>query len=160
MEIAANRVATIHYTLTDDAGEVIDRSPEEQPLSYLHGVGNIVPGLEKALEGKNTGDSVKVDVAPEQGYGQRNDALIQEVPRDAFQGVDKVEPGMQFRAQTQNGPLLVTVVEVGEEQVKIDGNHPLAGRNLHFAVEVADVREASEQEKQVGQVEQPQDAAG
>ncbi|MGO1540984.1 MAG: FKBP-type peptidyl-prolyl cis-trans isomerase [Luteimonas sp.] len=160
MEIAANRVATIHYTLTDDDGQVIDRSPQERPLSYLHGAGNIVPGLESALEGKNPGDSLKVDVTPEKGYGQRNDSLVQEVPREAFQGVEKVEPGMQFRAQTQGGPLLVTVVEVGETQVKIDGNHPLAGRNLHFAVEVADVRDASEQEKQLGQVEQPQDAAG
>ena len=157
MEIAANRVATIHYTLTDDDGQVIDRSPQERPLSYLHGVGNIVPGLEQALEGKAPGDSLKVDVAPEQGYGQRNDALVQQVPREAFQGVEKVEPGMQFRAQTQGGPLLVTVMEVGDDQVKIDGNHPLAGRNLHFEVEVADVRDASEQEKQVGQVEQPQE---
>jgi len=157
MEIAANRVATIHYTLTDDDGQVIDRSPQERPLSYLHGVGNIVPGLEQALEGKNPGDSLKVEVAPEQGYGQRNDALVQQVPREAFQGVEKVEPGMQFRAQTQGGPLLVTVVEVGDAQVQIDGNHPLAGRNLHFEVEVADVRDASEQEKQVGQVEQPQE---
>jgi len=152
MEIAANRVATIHYTLTDDDGQVIDKSPQERPLSYLHGAGNIVPGLEQALEGKNPGDSLKVQVTPEQGYGQRNDALVQDVPREAFQGVEKVEPGMQFRAQTQGGPLLVTVVEVGDAQVRIDGNHPLAGRNLNFAVEVADVREASEQEKQIGQV--------
>ena len=151
MEIAANRVASFHYTLTDDDGQVIDRSPPEQPLSYLHGVGNIVPGLERALEGKSAGDTLKVDVAPEEGYGQRNDALIQSVPRDAFQGVDKVEPGMQFRAQGQGGAMLVTVVEVGDEQVKIDGNHPLAGRNLHFAVEVANVREATDEEKQNGQ---------
>lgn len=160
MEIAPNRVATIHYTLTDDDGQVIDRSPQERPLSYLHGAGNIVPGLERALEGKNVGDSLKVDITPEDGYGQRNDALVQSVPREAFQGVDKVEPGMQFRAQTEGGPLLVTVVEVGDAQVRIDGNHPLAGRNLHFAVEVAGVREASEQEKQIGQVAQPQDAVG
>lgn len=160
MEIAPNRVATIHYTLTDDDGQVIDRSPQERPLSYLHGAGNIVPGLERALEGKNVGDSLKVDITPEGGYGQRNDALVQSVPREAFQGVDKVEPGMQFRAQTEGGPLLVTVVEVGDAQVRIDGNHPLAGRNLHFAVEVAGVREASEQEKQIGQVAQPQDAVG
>lgn len=151
MEIAANRVATFHYTLTDDDGQVIDSSPQDRPLSYLHGAGNIVPGLEQALEGRSAGDSFKVDVSPEQGYGQRNDALIQQVPREAFQGVDKVEPGMQFRAQTEGGPMLVTVVEVGEAQVKIDGNHPLAGRDLHFAIEVAEVREASDQEKQLGQ---------
>ena len=111
MEIASNRVASIHYTLTNDEGQVIDRSPEAQPLSYLHGAGNIVPGLERALEGKSAGDTFNVDVTPEEGYGQRNDGLIQTVPREAFQGVDSINPGMQFRAQTDNGPLEVTVVE-------------------------------------------------
>lgn len=159
MEIAAERVATIHYTLTDENGQVIDRSPESQPLSYLHGAGNIVPGLEKALDGKKPGDALEVDVKPEEAYGPRNEALVQAVPRDAFKGVDAVEPGMQFKAQTERGPLLVTVVEVGEAQVKIDGNHPLAGRNLHFDVKVADVREASPEEKQVGRVDVPQTAA-
>lgn len=159
MEIASNRVASIHYTLTNDEGQVIDRSPEDQPLSYLHGAGNIVPGLERALEGKNTGDTFKVDVSPNDGYGPRNDALVQTVPREAFQGVDSIEPGMQFKAQTDNGPLVVTVAEVDDAQVKIDGNHPLAGQTLHFAIEVAEVREASEQEKQVGHVGQPQESA-
>ncbi|NZA27378.1 peptidylprolyl isomerase [Luteimonas sp. SJ-92] len=159
MEIAAERVATIHYTLTDENGQVIDRSPESQPLSYLHGAGNIVPGLEKALDGKKPGDAVEVDVKPEEAYGPRNEALVQAVPREAFKGVDAVEPGMQFKAQTERGPLLVTVVEVGEAQVKIDGNHPLAGRKLHFDVKVADVREASPEEKQVGHVDMPQSAA-
>lgn len=159
MEIASNCVASIHYTLTNDEGQVIDRSPEAQPLSYLHGAGNIVPGLERALEGKSAGDTFNVDVTPEEGYGQRNDGLIQIVPREAFQGVDSINPGMQFRAQTDNGPLVVTVVEVDDAQVKIDGNHPLAGQTLHFAIEVANVREASEQEKQVGHVEMPE-AAG
>lgn len=159
MEIASNCVASIHYTLTNDEGQVIDRSPEAQPLSYLHGAGNIVPGLERALEGKSAGDTFNVDVTPEEGYGQRNDGLVQTVPREAFQGVDSINPGMQFRAQTDNGPLVVTVVEVDDAQVKIDGNHPLAGQTLHFAIEVANVREASEQEKQVGHVEMPE-AAG
>lgn len=152
MEITEARVASIHYTLTDDGGEVIDKSPESQPLRYLHGAGNIVPGLEKALAGKQVGDSLKVDVEPEEGYGPRNERLVQVVPRDVFEGVDKVEPGMQFQAQSQRGPLLVTVVEVGDAQVKIDGNHPLAGRTLHFDVEVADVRDASDEEKQSGRV--------
>jgi FKBP-type peptidyl-prolyl cis-trans isomerase SlyD len=152
MEITEARVASIHYTLTDDGGEVIDKSPESQPLRYLHGAGNIVPGLEKALAGKQVGDSLKVDVEPEEGYGPRNERLVQVVPRDVFEGVDKVEPGMQFQAQSQRGPLLVTVVEVGDAQVKIDGNHPLAGRTLHFDVEVADVRDASDEEKQTGRV--------
>lgn len=152
MEIAAARVASIHYTLTDDEGRVIDKSPETRPLSYLHGAGNIVPGLEKALAGRKTGDSLQVDVKPEEAYGVRNEALVQAVPRDLFKNVGNVAPGMQFNAQTERGPLQVTVVEVGEQQVKIDANHPLAGRNLHFAVEVADVREASDEEKQLGRV--------
>lgn len=154
MEIADARVATIHYTLTDDAGNVIDKSPEAQPLAYFHGAGNIVPGLEKALAGKKPGDTLKVDVKPEEGYGLRNDSLVQQVPRTAFQGVDKVEPGMQFRASTQNGPVMVTVVEASDENVTIDGNHPLAGRTLHFDIEVAGVREASEEDKQLGRAAQ------
>jgi len=152
MEIADARVASIHYTLTGDDGQVIDKSPEAQPLQYFHGAGNIVPGLEKALAGKQPGDTLKVDIKPEEAYGVRNEQLVQVVPRTAFQGVDKVEPGMQFQARSERGPMLVTVVEAGDEQVKIDANHPLAGRNLHFDVKVADVREASEEEKQEGRV--------
>jgi len=153
MEIADRRVATIHYTLTNDAGEVIDKSAAEAPLSYLQGAGNIIPGLEQALVGKKTGDTLTVDVAPEKGYGPRHDGLIQTVPRSAFQGVESVQPGMQFEARTAQGPLLVTVTKVEPGEVTVDGNHPLAGQNLHFAVEVADVREASEEELNQGHVE-------
>ncbi len=153
MEIAAARVASIHYTLTDDTGRVIDQSTESRPLRYFHGAGNIIPGLEKALAGKQAGDALKVDVAPEEGYGARNEGLVQLLPREAFKGVDKVEPGMQFEARTERGPLLVTVVEVGDDKVRIDGNHPLAGQTLHFDVRVLDVRDATEGEKQVGRVD-------
>lgn len=152
MEIAAERVVSFHYTLTDDAGEVIDRSPEGRPLSYLHGAGNIVPGLENALTGHVAGDELTVDVEPELGYGVRHEGLVQSVPKQAFQGVDAVRVGMQFRAQTEGGSLLVTVVEVGDEEVRVDGNHPLAGRTLHFDVRIDNVRAASDEEKQNGQV--------
>ena len=152
MEIADARVASIDYTLTDEQGNVLDKSPEAQPLRYFHGAGNIVPGLEKALAGRQVGDTLKVEVKPEEGYGPRNDALVQEVPRTAFQGVDRIEPGMQFHANSERGPLLVTVVDVADDKVRIDGNHPLAGKTLHFDVKVADVREASEEEKQTGTV--------
>lgn len=152
MEIAAARVATFHYTLTDDDGNVIDSSKNASPLPYFHGGGNIVPGLEKALEGRKAGDTLNVDVQPEEGYGLRNDSLVQAVPRQAFQGIDTIEPGMQFQAQGGAGPMLVTVVEVGDTEVKIDGNHPLAGKTLHFAIEVVDVRESTDDEKQTGQV--------
>jgi len=153
MEIAAARVASIHYTLTDDAGRIIDQSTESRPLRYFHGAGNIIPGLEKALAGKQAGDALKVDVAPEEGYGVRNEGLVQLLPREAFKGVDKVEPGMQFEARTERGPLLVTVVAVTDDKVRIDGNHPLAGQTLHFDVRVVDVRDATEDEKQVGRVD-------
>jgi FKBP-type peptidyl-prolyl cis-trans isomerase SlyD len=152
MEIAAARVASIHYTLTDDAGQVLDKSRESQPLRYFHGAGNIIPGLENALAGRQAGDRLAVDVTPEQAYGVRNDELIQVLPLEAFKGIDKVEPGMQFQAQGGSGPVLVTVVDVTGDKVRIDGNHPLAGKTLHFDVEVVDVREATEDEKQNGRV--------
>ena len=151
MEIADGRVAAIHYTLTNDAGEVIDKSAADAPLSYLQGAGNIIPGLEQALAGRKTGDSLTADIAPEQGYGPRHDGLVQSVPRSAFQGVDNVQPGMQFEAKTDRGPVLVRVASVDDEQVTVDGNHPLAGQTLHFAIEVADVRAATEQEQAAGQ---------
>lgn len=152
MEITDGRVATIHYTLTSDDGDVIDKSATDAPLSYLHGAGNIVPGLEKALSGKQVGDNLKADVPPEQGYGPRHDGMIQQVPRSAFPDVE-VKQGMQFEARTERGQLLVTVTDMDKENVTVDGNHPLAGKTLHFAVEVADVREASEQEANNGHVE-------
>lgn len=152
MEISAARVATFHYILTDDAGQVIDRSPDSEPMSYFHGAGNIVPGLEKALDGRRAGDSLTVDVPPAEAYGERVEALVQDVPREAFQGIDTIEPGMQFQANGGQGPVLVTVLEVGDRQVRIDGNHPLAGKTLHFDVRITDVREATEEEKQVGRV--------
>ena len=152
MEIADGRVAAIHYTLTNDAGEVIDKSAADAPLSYLQGAGNIIPGLEQALAGRKTGDSLTADIAPEHGYGPRHDGLIQVVPRSAFEGVDSVQPGMQFEARTAQGPLMVTVTKVDTEEVTVDGNHPLAGQNLNFAVEVMDVRDASVEELAHGHV--------
>ncbi|KOR48880.1 peptidylprolyl isomerase [Xanthomonas oryzae] len=152
MEISQGRVATIHYTLSDDSGQVIDRSMADTPLSYLHGAGNIVPGLEQALEGKRLGDTLTADVIPEQGYGPRHEQLIQHVPRDAFPTDVEVVPGAQFEAPTQQGPVLVTVTEVGPDQVTVDGNHRLAGQTLHFAVEVVAVREATTQELNDGHV--------
>ncbi|WOB48723.1 peptidylprolyl isomerase [Xanthomonas hydrangeae] len=152
MEISQGRVATIHYTLSDDTGQVLDRSTPDTPLSYLHGAGNIVPGLEQALDGKRLGETLTADVAPEQGYGPRHAQLIQQVPRDAFPTDIEVVPGVQFEARTQQGPVLVTVTDVGPEHVTVDGNHPLAGQTLHFAVEVIEVREATTEELNEGHV--------
>ncbi|WP_110656409.1 peptidylprolyl isomerase [Salinicola halimionae] len=152
MQIAQNSVVAFHYTLTNDAGEVLDSSEGRDPLTYLHGSGNIIPGLEKELEGHGSGDKLKVAVAPDEGYGEVQPALVQEVPRDAFQGVDEVEPGMQFQAQTQEGPLMVTITKVEGDTVTVDGNHPLAGEKLNFDVEIAEVREATEEEVSHGHV--------
>ncbi|MCE8001316.1 FKBP-type peptidyl-prolyl cis-trans isomerase [Billgrantia ethanolica] len=152
MQIAQNSVVAFHYTLTNDAGEVLDSSEGRQPLTYLHGAGNIIPGLEKQLEGREAGEKLNVTVAPEEGYGEVQPQLVQEVPRDAFQGVEAVEPGMQFQAQTQGGPLMVTVTKIEGDTVTVDGNHPLAGQKLNFDVEIATVREASQEEIEHGHV--------
>jgi FKBP-type peptidyl-prolyl cis-trans isomerase SlyD len=146
MQIAENTVAAFHYTLTNDAGEVLDSSRGREPLVYLHGAGNIVPGLEKAMAGRNPGDSFEVAVAPEEGYGVRHDELVQVVPRTAFQGVNTIEVGMQFQASGPQGSMSVTVTRVEDDQVTVDGNHPLAGETLHFAIEVAEVRDATAEE--------------
>ncbi|WP_257388301.1 FKBP-type peptidyl-prolyl cis-trans isomerase [Tahibacter caeni] len=146
MQIAERRVAAFHYTLTNDKGEIIDSSEGREPLVYLHGVGNIVPGLEREMSGKKAGDSFNVVVAPEEGYGVHHAQLIQRVPREAFQGVDTIEPGMQFHANGPQGPMTVTVAAVDGDTVTIDGNHPLAGQSLHFAIEITDVRDASPEE--------------
>lgn len=141
MKISSGAVVSIHYTLTDDQGEVIDSSQGQDPLQYEHGSGNIIPGLEKALDGHATGDNVQVTVEPEEAYGQRNDEMIQSVSRETFANVDKVEPGMQFRVETEKGPMVVQVKDVMEESVVLDFNHPLAGERLHFDVDVMDVNE-------------------
>ena len=152
MQIAERTVATFHYTLTNDAGAVLDSSSGGQPLAYLHGVGGIVPGLEKAMEGRQAGDKFDVVVSPEEGYGTPNDMLIQVVPREAFQGVDELAVGMQFQAQTPQGAISVVIAKIEDGMVTVDGNHPLAGQNLNFAIEVVEVRAASEEEVMHGHV--------
>jgi FKBP-type peptidyl-prolyl cis-trans isomerase SlyD len=155
MQIAERTVASFNYTLTNDAGEVIDTSEGRAPLEYLHGAGNIVPGLEKEMTGRSPGDRFEVVVPPEEGYGTPNPMLVQTVPREAFQGVADIEVGMAFQAQTPQGPLSVVVSKVDADQVTVDGNHPLAGQTLHFAIEVTDVRDASLEELAHGHVHGP-----
>lgn len=145
--IGNNVVAAIHYTLTNSAGEVLDSSEGKDPLSYLHGAGNLIPGLEKELVGKSAGSSLQVTVAPEEAYGPVHDQLIEVVPRNAFQGVDNIEPGMAFEAQGADGQARrIVVTDVSGEEVTVDGNHPLAGVELNFDVQVVDVRDATEEE--------------
>ena len=152
MQIAHNAVAAFHYTLTDDQNEVIDSSAGRDPLTYLHGSSQIVPGLEKQMEGRSVGDKFSVEVAPEEGYGVHHPELMQEVPREAFQGVEDIQPGMQFQGRGPQGEINVTVSRIENDTVFIDGNHPLAGKTLHFAIEVTAVREASAEELQHGHV--------
>ncbi len=152
MQVGDNKVVSIHYTLKNESGEVLDSSENREPLSYIHGQGNIIPGLENALTGAESQAEIDVTVTPEEGYGERHEQLIQDVPMSAFEGVDEVKPGMQFQAQTEAGPRVITVQEVGEEEVKIDGNHPLAGETLHFKVKVDEIRDASDEEIEHGHV--------
>ena len=152
MQIAQDSVALIDYTLTNDAGEVIDSSNGGEPLAYLHGHQNIIPGLEKALLGKTVGDSLKVSIAPAEGYGEVNPSLVENVPSNLFQGVDQIEVGMQFHAQTGGGMQVITVTAVEGDTVTVDGNHPLAGQTLHFDVTVKEVRAASQEELDHGHV--------
>jgi len=155
MHIAENTVVTIDYTLTDTEGNILDRSVQGG-FAYLHGANNIVPGLEDALTGKTSGDKLQVNVAPEQGYGERDERLMQVIQRDAFGTVDKIEPGQQFHAQAPSGaPLVVTVTQVEDENVTVDCNHPLAGETLNFDVEVLDVRSATDDEMAHGHAHSP-----
>lgn len=153
MQISQHTVASIDYKLTDGDGEVLDTSEGREPLTYLHGAGNLIPGLESALEGSAPGEAVAVTVDPSEGYGERDDNLIQQVPKTAFEGVEQIEPGMRFQATDEQGQgRVVTVTGVDEEQVTVDANHPLAGVPLNFEVNVVDVREASQEEIEHGHV--------
>lgn len=144
--IANDTVVSFHYTLTNGEGEVLDKSNGE-PLAYLHGHHNIIPGLEAQMTGKSVGDKFTVTVAPEDAYGEYLAEAVQEVPRANFQGVDNIQVGMQFQSQTDDGHvMLVTVKEVNDEVVIVDGNHPLAGVTLTFDVEIAEVRPATADE--------------
>lgn len=155
MQIAKDKVVSVDYTLTDSAGQVLDTSKGKGPLDYLHGAGGIIPGLERALEGRSPGDQLTVQVPPEEAYGTRDEAMIQSVPRAAFPGVQKIEPGMQFQANAGGQTRIVTVVGVEPDSVRIDANHPLAGKTLNFDVTVVDVRTASPEELQHGHVHGP-----
>ncbi len=153
MTIANGKVVTIHYTLTDEDGATIDSSQGGEPLVYLHGASNIIPGLENALSGKNTGDALDVTIEPENAYGPHVPEMVQEVPRSAFEGVDSIEPGMSFQAAAEDGrSQRVVVTAVSDDTVTVDGNHPLAGKQLTFDVTVVDIRDASEEEVAHGHV--------
>jgi FKBP-type peptidyl-prolyl cis-trans isomerase SlyD len=155
MSISQDQVVSIHYTLRDDAGYIIDRSAEGEPLAYLHGHGQLIPGLERELTGRNPGDRLQVKIAPADAYGEYDRELVQRVPRRALKGIGDVRVGMRLQAQMSEGPRAVTVTQLSGDMVTLDGNHPLAGKNLHFEVEVAEVRPATEEELAHGHVHGP-----
>lgn len=152
MQIATNTVVTIDYTLKDDDQSVLDTSQGQEPLSYIHGIGNLIPGLEKALAGKSEGDRVQVTIPPDDAYGERDEDLLQAIPRERFERANEIEVGMQFHTQSDQGMQVVTVVDVDGDNITIDGNHPLAGKTLHFDVQIVGVREASAEEISHGHV--------
>ncbi len=155
MIIAEKTVVAMHYKLTDDAGKTIDSSEGRDPLHYLHGAGNIVPGLEKELTGKQAGDKFEVKVAPEEGYGLRKEEMVQQVPKTAFSADGEITIGMRFQAQTPAGAQIFQITKIEGDTVTVDGNHPLAGQTLNFAIEVTEVREASQEEVEHGHVHGP-----
>ena len=152
MQITANKVVSIHYTLNDKNGTLIDTSDGKSPLVYIHGVGNLILGMEKGLDGKTIGDKLSLIIAPEDAYGIRDDKLIKVVPIENFQDKDSVQVGARFVTQSPEGTRQAIVLKVDNDNVTLDFNHPLAGVELHFSVEVMDVRDATEDELGHGHV--------
>ncbi len=152
MKIADKSVVQMHYTLTNDAGEVIDSSEGRESLAFLQGAGNIIPGLEQAMLGKKAGDEFTETIAPEMAYGEYHAELKQEVPKEAFEGIEDLQVGMMLQADTPNGPVPIRITAVEGDTVSVDGNHELAGETLHFAVNIVEVRVASEEELAHGHV--------
>ena len=150
MTVAKDKVVSINYTLKGDDGAVIDTSEGRAPLEYLHGHGMLLPKFEEALVGHNPGDKLICDLAAKDGYGEYDESLVMEVPREQFEIDMEIQVGMAFQAMTESGPAIVTVTKVTPEVVTVDANDSLAGKNLHFAVEVLEVRDATEDEIKSG----------
>jgi len=155
MNIEDKKVVSFHYTLRDEHGEQLESSREGDPMTYLHGAGNIIPGLEKAMVGKVAGDQFEASVEPAEAYGERDENGVQRIPAKHFKQAGRLEPGQVVVLQTRQGPRQVRVVKVGRFNVDIDTNHPMAGLSLTFDVEVTDVRDATAEEVTHGHVHGP-----
>ena len=155
MDIQAQRVASFHYQLSDSDGEPIEQSPDGQPMHYLHGANNIIPGLEKAMEGRSAGDEFEATIEPADAYGEYNPGNVHRIPLKRLQGAGQLQPGQMLQLQTEQGPMQVQVKKVGKFNVDVDANHPLAGQTLTFRIEVADVREATPEELEHGHAHGP-----
>lgn len=157
MTIAQNKVVSIHFKLIDAGnGDLIETSKDRPPMAYLHGANNLIPGLENALEGKSVGDDFQVTIEPQDAYGERNEDGVHKVPLEELKDLEKIEVGMVLTAQTENGPANLQVIEVGETEVTVDANHPLAGKTLIFSVSVEAMRDATEEELQHGHAHGPE----
>ena len=154
MSLTKNQVASVAYTLENGEGDVLDQASKDSPMTFLHGVGGMIPGFEKALEGKDIGDSFSIVIEAEDAYGERDDTLTQDVARSMFGDVsdDQLGKGAQFQMQTDRGVEVITVISADADIVKVDANHPLAGMTLHFDVEILDIRDATEEELEHGHV--------
>ena len=155
MNIEKNSVVRFHYTLKDAAGEVLDSADADDPMTYLHGHGGLLKGLEDALEGKAAGDKLDVNLTPEQGFGERQVDAEQRIPLKHLGGAKKWQPGMTAVVHTQHGHRQVTVLKVGQTMATVDTNHPLAGKSLNFNVEIIDVRAATPEELSHGHAHGP-----
>ncbi len=155
MKISKNCAAFFNYTLKDSTGNLIDQSENGSPLGYIHGLGHIIPGLEKEMEGKLKGDKFKIQILPSDAYGEKREELVQTVPRDQFPDSEELELGMQFQVDSPQGPFVVSVTELKSDSVTVDGNHPLAGVTLNFDVEITEVRTATAEELAHGHIHGP-----
>lgn len=155
MKIQKHTVVTLNYTLKNSEGEIMDTSEGREPLVYLHGVGGLIPGLEAELEGKEIGNSFNTVIAPEDAYGKRSDDLLHVVPKSGFQGDEEMQVGMRVQLETEQGPAIATISKIEGENVTLDLNHPLADMELHFSIDVVDLRDASADEISHGHVHGP-----
>jgi len=155
MSIAKNSVVTMHYALKNDGGDDLGSSHGHEPMAYLHGNDNIVPGLEKELDGKRAGDKINAVVSPEEGYGIRNEDGIRKIDKARFEGDEEITVGMQIQVDMEGEVSVASVTDIDEKEITLDLNHPLAGETLHFEIEIMDVRDATVEELSHGHVHGP-----
>lgn len=152
MKVSQNKVVVMHYAVSTSEGVLIDSSYDHTPLAVIQGTGYLIPGLDDALIGRAVGDKFEVDVPAEEGYGLRFDDYVQTVPKEMFADVEGLEVGAELRAETDEGEQTVIVIDISDDGITVDGNHPLAGIDLSFDVEILEVRDATENELQHGHV--------
>jgi len=152
MKIEEGKVVFLNFVLTDEKGEILEDTREVGDFSYIHGLGDFIPKVEEVLEGKTKGFESKIVVEPAEGYGDYSEELIYEMPKSDFEGFDDIYVGLDFQAETEEGVIPLSIVEITDETIIADGNHPFAGKTITFELKVSDVREATEEELEHGHV--------